>query len=76
MRVSLLHAGSDAAEVERVLGRPTTETLLDELGLAHSLVYADASMRTEVTLTAGHVTAISLNLLPIDDASLPTRART
>ena len=58
-----------------MLGRLTTETLLDELGVAHSLVYADVTMRTEVTLTTGHVTAISLNHLPIDDASLPTWAR-
>ena len=29
MRVSRLHAGADATEVERVLGRPTSSTLLD-----------------------------------------------
>jgi hypothetical protein len=32
-------------------------------------------VRAEVTVTAGHVTAIALDPLPIDSGSLPTRAR-
>jgi hypothetical protein len=75
MRVSLLNAGADAAEVERVLGRPTRTTLLDALGTDRSLVYEDETVRTEVTLTANHVTAVALDLLPIDSQSLPMRAR-
>ena len=35
----------------------------------------DEAERTEVTLTAGRVTAIALDPLPIDSASLPKRAR-
>jgi hypothetical protein len=75
MPISLLHAGSDAAEVERVMGRPTTTTALDPLGADRSLVYVDETERTEVTLTAGHVTAIALDPLQINSGSLPTRAR-
>ena len=75
MRVSLLHAGADAAEVERVLGRPTSTTLLDALGTDRSLVYADETVRTEVTLIANRVTAVALDLLPIGSQSLPMRAR-
>jgi len=48
---------------------------LDELSADRSLIYADETERTEVTLTAGHVTAIALDPLPIDSGSLPTRAR-
>ena len=76
MRVSLLRAGADAAEVERVLGRPTTTTRLDAVGADLVLVYASEPVWTEVTLTSGHVTAIALDLLPVDSASLPARART
>jgi hypothetical protein len=39
MPVSLLVAGADAAEVERVLGRPTTSSPLDALGADRYLVY-------------------------------------
>ena len=63
MRVSLLQFGADAAEVERVLGRPTSTTLLDALGTHRSLVYADETVRTEVTLTANRVTAVALGSL-------------
>jgi hypothetical protein len=75
MPVSLLQAGADAAEVERVLGRPTMSSPLDALGADRFLVYDGEPVRTEVTLTSGHVTAIALDLLPIDGASLPARAR-
>ena len=75
MRVSLLRAGADAAEVERVLGRPTSTTLLDALGTDRSFAYADETVRTEVTLTSDRVTAVALDLLPIDSQSLPMRAR-
>jgi hypothetical protein len=75
MPVSLLHAGADAAEVERVLGRPTMSSPLDALGADGFLIYDSEPVRTEVTLTSGHVTAIALDLLPIDSASLPARAR-
>jgi putative flavoprotein involved in K+ transport len=75
MRVSLLPASADGAEVERVLGRPATTTFLDALGADRSLVYADETMRTEVTLTANRVTAVALDLLQINSRSLPMRAR-
>ena len=48
---------------------------LDALGADRFLVYDSEPVRTEVTLTSGHVTAIALDLLPIDSASLPGRAR-
>jgi hypothetical protein len=75
MPVSSLHAGDDAAEVECVLGRPTMNSPLDALGADRFLVYDSEPVRTEVTLTSGHVTAIALDLLPIDSASLSPRAR-
>lgn len=75
MPVGLLHGGSVAAEVERVMGRPTTSTVLDPLGVDRSLIYVDETGRTEVTLTAGHVTALALDPLPINSGTLPTRAR-
>jgi hypothetical protein len=75
MPVGLRHAGSDAAEVERVMGPPTSATALDALGTNRSLIYVDEAERIEVTLTAGHVTAIALDPLPIDINSLPKRAR-
>jgi hypothetical protein len=58
MPVSLLHAGADAAEVERVLGRPTMSSPLDALGADGFLIYDSEPVRTEVTLTSGHVTAM------------------
>jgi hypothetical protein len=76
MRVSRLHAGADTAEVERVLGRPTTSTFLggsDDNNLAFR--YAEEPVQTNVTLTGGRVTAIALDLLHIDMASLSTHAR-
>jgi hypothetical protein len=72
---SLLYAGADAAEVERILGRPTKSSPLDAFGADRFLVFDSEVVRTEVTLAANHVTAIALDLLPIDSASLPTRAR-
>jgi hypothetical protein len=75
MPISLLHAGSDVAEVERVMGRPTATVALDPFGANRSLVYAHETERTEVTLTVGHVTAIALDPLPINSGSLPSRAR-
>jgi hypothetical protein len=56
MPVSLLAAGADAAEVERVLGRPTMSSPLDALGADRFLVYDSEPVRTEVTLRSGHVT--------------------
>jgi hypothetical protein len=75
MPVSLLHAGADAAEVERVLGQPMMNSRLDALGADRFLVYDSEPVRTTVTLASNHVTAIALDLLPIDSASLPARAR-
>lgn len=76
MRVNLLHAGADAAEVERVLGRPTTTAVFSETaGDDRVLVYADEPVRTHVRLTGGRVTEIALDLLPIDTTSLPAHAR-
>jgi hypothetical protein len=76
MRVSRLHAGTDAAEVERVLGRPTTSTVLggpegNNLGFR----YAEEPVQTNVTLTSGRVTAVALDLLHIDIALLPAHAQ-
>jgi hypothetical protein len=76
MRVSRLHAGADAAEVERVLGRPTTSTVLGGLeGNNLAFRYAEEPVETNVTLTGGRVTAVALDLLHIDIASLPAHAR-
>jgi hypothetical protein len=73
--VSLIHAGSTAADVERVLGRPTIATDLDGTGGDWALLYADQPVRTHVVLSDGRVTALSLDLLYIDPAPLPPRAR-
>jgi hypothetical protein len=60
MRVSGLHAGAEAAEVERVLGRPTITTVFEgSSGDNRALVYADQPVRTRATLTGGRVTAIA-----------------
>jgi outer membrane protein assembly factor BamE (lipoprotein component of BamABCDE complex) len=76
MRVSQLHAGADAAEVARVLGRPTTSTLPGgSEGTNLALRYAEEPVQTHVTLTGGRVTAIALDLLYIDIPSLPASAR-
>jgi hypothetical protein len=75
MPVSLLHAGSDAIEVEHILGRPAMSSPLNAFGADRFLVYDGDSVRTEVTLASNHVTAVALDLLPIDTASLPARAR-
>ncbi len=76
MPVSTLRAGAEAAEVERVLGRPTTTTVLEAgAGDSRALVYAEGPVRTQVTITDGHISAIALDLLPIDTASLPAHAR-
>jgi hypothetical protein len=75
MAVSLLHAGSDAIEVEHILGRPTMSSPLNAFGADRFLVYDGEPVRTEVTLASNQVTAVALDLLPIDTASLPARAR-
>jgi hypothetical protein len=76
MRVALLHAGEEAAEVERMLGRPTTTTILDEpAGDKRLLVYANEPVRAQVTLAGGRVTAIALEPVHIDIALLPAHAR-
>jgi hypothetical protein len=76
LRVSLLRAGAEAADVERVLGRPTTTTVIeDSPGGRRVLVYAEAPVRTQVLLTDGRVTAIALDLPHIDITLLPAPAR-
>jgi outer membrane protein assembly factor BamE (lipoprotein component of BamABCDE complex) len=76
MRVSELHTGMDAAEVARVLGRPTVTTDLDgSTGDDRALLYLEEPVITRVTLTGGRVTAIVLDLIDIDNGLLPTRAR-
>jgi hypothetical protein len=76
LRVSLLHAGAEAADVERVLGRPTTTTVIEgSPGGRRVLVYAEAPVRTQVLLSDGRVTAIALDLSHIDITLLPAHAR-
>jgi hypothetical protein len=77
LRVSLLHAGAEAADVERMLGRPTTTTVIEESpGDRRVLVYAEEPVRTQILLTDGHVTSIALDLPHIIDiALLPAHAR-
>ena len=74
--VCLLHAGSTAADVERVLGQPSVTTDLGgpESGDA-TLLYADELVRTRVVLKAGRVAAIALDVVYIDPGPLPSRAR-
>jgi len=71
MPAGQLHAGAGAAEVERVLSRPSEGLAGDNL----TLVYADEPVRTSVTMSGGRVTAIALDLLYIDTAVLPAHAR-
>jgi outer membrane protein assembly factor BamE (lipoprotein component of BamABCDE complex) len=76
MRVSRLYAGADAAEVERVLGRPTTSTVLGGPEVNNlAFRYTEEPVETNVALTGGRVTAVALDLLHIDIASLPASAR-
>jgi len=76
MPVSLLEAGAAAAEAERVLGRPTATALFDgAVGADRALIYGDGPARTRVTITSGRVSAIALDLLAIDAATVPARAR-
>jgi hypothetical protein len=76
LRVSLLHAGAEAADVERVLGRPTTTTVVEESPSdKRVLVYAEEPIRTQVLLAGGRVTAIALDLPHIDITLLPAHAR-
>jgi hypothetical protein len=76
LRVSLLHAGAEAVDVERVLGQPTTTTVIEESpGGRRVLVYAEAPVRTQVLLTDSRVTAIALDLPHIDIMLLPAPAR-
>jgi hypothetical protein len=76
LRVSLLHAGAEAVDVERVLGRPTTTTVIEELPSdKRVLVYAEEPIRTQVLLTGGRVTGIALDLPHIDMTLLPAHAR-
>jgi hypothetical protein len=76
MRVSLLHAGDEAAKVELVLGRPTATAILEQEDENRLLVYADEPVRAKVRLTGGHVSAAILELVHIDTRLLPARART
>jgi hypothetical protein len=74
--VRLLHAGSTAADVERVLGQPSVTADLGEPGSGDAaLLYAEEPVRTRVVLKAGRVAAIALDIVFIDPASLPSRAR-
>jgi hypothetical protein len=74
--VSRIHAGSAAAEVQRILGRPTVAT---DLGAPESgdaaLVYANEPVRARVVLSAGKVSSIALDVVYIDPSPLPMRAR-
>ena len=76
LHAGLLHAGSTGADVERALGHPTFAT---ELGLPGSgdtaLLYANEPIRTRVVLTEGRVKSIALDVVYIDQAPLPPRAR-
>ena len=76
LRARLLHAGSTAAAVERVLGQPTVATDLGgpESGDA-ALLYAGEQVRTRVVLKADKVAAIALDVVYVDPARLPMRAR-
>jgi hypothetical protein len=74
MRVSLLCAGMDAADVERLVGRPTTKIDLGGRGNLE-LVYSDQPITMRVTLAGGRVTSIALDLIYIDTSSLRQRAR-
>jgi hypothetical protein len=76
LRVSVLHAGSTATEVQQVLGRPTVATELNdpESGDA-ALLYRTQNMQTRVVLTGGKVTAIAVDVVHFDAAKLPARAR-
>ena len=76
MRVSLLHAGDEAAKAEFVLGRPSATAILQQENDNRLLVYTDEPVRTKVRLTGGHVSAVILELVHIDTRSLPARART
>ena len=80
LRVTELQAGADAADVERVLGPPTTTaTSLDgtdgEIGDYRVLVYDDEPLRPRITIESGHVTAIELDLTGISVAPLQADAR-
>jgi hypothetical protein len=76
LRVSLLHAGAEAADVERVLGRPTITTVVeDSPSDRRMLIYEDEPVRTQVLITDGRVTAIALDLPHIDITLLPPHAR-
>jgi len=74
--VSGLWVGSEAAEVERVLGQPTASSVIDEPeGDNRALLYANEPIPTRVTITNGRVSAIALELVSINEAALPPRAR-
>jgi hypothetical protein len=76
LRASLLHADSTGADVERVLGKPTVATDLGEPESGDTaLVYANEPVRTRITLTAGRVAAIAVDVAYVDPVPLPARAR-
>jgi len=77
LAAELLHAGSTAADVERLLGHPATATALGnpESGSV-ALLYTDGPVRTQVVLEGGKVTSIALDIVYIDALPLPARART
>ena len=67
LRASWLHAGSTGADVEHVLGQPTTATELGASGSGDmALVYASEPVRTRVVLTANRVTSIALDVVYVD----------
>jgi hypothetical protein len=75
LRVSLLHAGSTRAEVERALRHPTKATSLGSGGEDAVLFYADQPVWTRVVLTRGRITEVLLDVAYFDPSLLPPRAR-
>jgi uncharacterized integral membrane protein (TIGR00698 family) len=70
-----VHAGSIAADIERLLGQPTLAIALGVPGSSNvALFHCREPVRTRVILDAGRVTSVALDLLYIDPAPLPTRA--
>jgi hypothetical protein len=76
LRASLLHAGSTTAEVARVLGEPTRTTGLGQPESGDvALSYANEAIGTQIVLRGGKVTSIALDIIAVDAAALPPRAR-
>lgn len=70
-----LHAGSTAADVERIMGEPSAATELGGLSNGDTtLVYSDEPVQTRITLRAGRVSAIALDVAYVEPLRLPVRA--